>query len=105
MSDEEVVPNAADPKAVRESGRKEKRREQQAEDDLRALLQQPAGRRFLMRLIAQKCHTFQTSYHPSGQQFAANEGRRGVGVELMTEIMALDPEAWITMLREQATQA
>ncbi|HXH24035.1 MAG TPA: hypothetical protein VNI78_02225 [Vicinamibacterales bacterium] len=98
MSEEEF--NAADPKAVKERKRKEKREDEQAQEDLRELLRHPFGRRHLWRML-QKCHVWRSSFHPSGQQFAANEGRRSVGVELMSEIIEADPQAWIDMQQER----
>lgn len=100
MSEESPVYNAADPKAVKERGRKEKHAEEQARDDLRELLRLPAGRRFLWNHLA-TCAVWQTSFHPSGQQFAHNEGRRSVGVELMTRIIEADPQAWIDLQQER----
>jgi hypothetical protein len=100
VSELEQVDNAANPKKVREKGRKEDREERQRDDDLRELLASDVGRRFLRRLIFDVCHLNQTSIHPSGQQFAVNEGARGVGVKLQGEIMAADIEGWIRLLRE-----
>ena len=100
MSEEERV-NAADPKQVREKGLKEKRADQQQDDDLRTLLELPAGRRFLARLIFDDCALLETSYHSSGQLFAHNEGRRGVGSQLQGEIMKASLEGWCTLLRER----
>lgn len=94
--------NAADPRKVQERRRTEKRQQDQAREDLRELLALPAGRRFLWRLIKDEewCGFFRTSYDPSGQRFAANEGRRGVGVQLVGEIMNVDPKAWVTLQQE-----
>lgn len=97
MSEEEF--NAADPTKVRDRGRKQKREEQQELEDLRELLKLPAGRRFLWRML-ERCAVWKTSFHPSGQVFAANEGRRGVGVELMTDLITADPQAWIDLQQE-----
>lgn len=102
MSEDEEPYNAGSAKQVRARGRKEAKLEAQATEDLKALLESPAGRRFLWRLLG-KCGVWQTSFHPSGQQFAANEGRRGVGVELVTEIIETDPQAWIDLQQEQLT--
>lgn len=102
MSDKElaITFNAADPKQVRARGLKEKRQEEQELEDLRELLNLPAGRRFLWRQL-ERCAVWKTSFHPSGQVFAANEGRRGVGVELMTQIIEADPQAWIALQQER----
>lgn len=95
--------NTADSEQVGNRRRSEKRERENELEDLRAVLELPAGRRLLWRLITAEewCGVFRSSYHPSGQQFAANEGRRGVGVQLMGELMELDPQAWIAMQSEQ----
>lgn len=98
MSEDEF--NAANPAQVRDRGRKQKREEEQELDDLRELLKLPAGQRFLWRML-KTCRVWETSFHPSGQLFAANEGRRGVGVELMTQIIEADPQAWIALQQER----
>jgi hypothetical protein len=100
MSDEEENYNAADPQAVKTRRRKEKDADAQDAEDLRELLRYPFGRRFLWRMLG-KCAVWKTSFHPSGQQFAANEGRRSVGVELMTNIIEADPQSWIDLQQEQ----
>jgi hypothetical protein len=100
MSEEGEQYNAADPKKVRDRKRKEQDQDAQALEDLREMLRQPFGRRFLWNMLA-SCDVWKTSFHPSGQQFAANEGRRGVGVELMTQIIEADPQAWIDMQQER----
>lgn len=92
--------NAADPESVRDRKRREKRTDDEYAEDLRQLLTLPAARRFLRRLIFEECHLNETSYHASGQQFAANEGRRGVGAQLQAEIMHADLEGWIALVRE-----
>lgn len=101
MTDEADAPfNAADPKAVNERKRKDKRTDERAQDDLRAVLALPAGRRLLWRLL-ETCGTWKSSFHTSGQIFACNEGRRGVGVEMMAAIAEADPQAWIDMQQER----
>lgn len=100
MSEQERE-NAADPQAVREKGRKEKRAEDEQQQELRELLEIPAFRKFVGRLIFTECHLLETSFHPNGQQFAANEARRGVGSQLQAEIMNASLEGWISLLRER----
>jgi hypothetical protein len=97
---EEPTDNAADPQAIRAKGRKSKRDDEQRDEDLRELLALPSGRRFLRRLIFIECALNQTSYHPSGQTFAFNEGRRGVAAQLQGEIMSANLEGWFQLIRE-----
>jgi hypothetical protein len=97
--------NASSARAVEKKAQREKRLEQQKVEDLRTLLALPAGRRVLIRLLFDEdwCRVYATSYHPSGQQFAANEGRRGVGAQLMAELMNADLEGFLSLVREHQT--
>ncbi len=97
---EEAREDASSPKKVADKGRKERREEKQALDDLRELLAHAAGRRFLRRLIFDECALNQTSYHASGQQFAMNEGRRGVAVQLQGELMLANLDGWLALVHE-----
>jgi hypothetical protein len=97
---EEIV-NASNPRTVKKGEDREKRQIREREDDLREILATAAGRRFLRRLIFVECRVHETSYHSSGQLFAAQEGRRGVGAQLQGEIMNASLEGWLTLEREQ----
>lgn len=98
MSEQET--HAGDRAQVKKREKQGEREQQRIENDLRAVLAMPEGRRVLASLIFEKCHLNQTSYHPSGQQFACNEGRRSVGVELQADIMAADFDLWLKLLAE-----
>lgn len=101
MSDEERI-NTSDPKRVRAAAKQERREVEQRRADFRAVLATAEGRRIFTWLIfsAEGCALNQSSFHSSGQQFAANEGRRGVGAQLQGEIMQASLEDWIRLIRE-----
>lgn len=67
----------------------------QLASDMGAVLLTPAGRRFVMHLIEQRC--FVSSRVPTGPDGLRIEGRRDVGIELMGEIQALHPALWDQM--------
>jgi hypothetical protein len=92
--------NAGDRRRVREQEKADKLTEQQHIDDLRVILSMPAGRRVLRHVLFDLCHLNESSYNPSGQLFAANEGRRTVAVELERELIEVDLEGWLTLQRE-----
>jgi hypothetical protein len=102
MSEEIEHDNAADPVAVKKRGRKAKQREEQEADDLRAILGNAGGRRFLWAELSRR-RVFQTAFHTDAMVFAHNEGRRSSGVELMTLIIETDPKAWMLMQQEAAS--
>lgn len=104
MTDELERFNAADPKAVKNRARKEQIADDQAVEDLRWLLRTEVGKRVLWRQL-EACAVWSTSFNPNGQQFAHNEGRRSVGVELMARIVEADPQAWIDMQQARLDEA
>lgn len=85
-----------DPRAI------ERRRQELA--DLRALLATPEGRRVLWR-----CLEFTDLYHCAAEADEradhARRGQRKVGVWLLQEIAAADPERWLLMQREAHERA
>ncbi len=97
----EEIHNAADPAQVKKRARKAKDREEQEASDLRAILGNAAGRRFLWAELARR-RVFATAFHTDGMVFAHNEGMRAAGVDLMTRIIETDPAAWILMQQEAA---
>ena len=66
--------------------------------DLRNILQTPAGRRFLWATL-DRCRVFQPLGHDA-LMVHSNEGRRLVGLELMEDLTAADPNAYLTLLAE-----
>lgn len=72
----------------------------QREEDVRWLLSTPMGRRVFWRLLDETCGTFSRSYDgtPLGTSFA--EGRRSVGLALMTEAQRLAPADYVHALQE-----
>ncbi len=95
--------NAADEKQVKRRGRRAKDQEEQELSDLRAILGNSAGRRFLWAELSRR-NVFSTAFHTDSLVFAHNEGLRSAGVDLMTRIIEADPAAWILM-QQEATQA
>lgn len=95
------APNAADRRRVREQEKRNQFIDKQHTEDLREILSTPSGRRVLRHVLFDLCHLDETSYNPSGQLFAANEGRRTVAVELERELRDAHLEGWLTLLREQ----
>lgn len=96
---DQQVGEAADPRAVKEKGKKVRSREERDIDDMATILSDIRGRRFLWRYLAE-CGIFRTSFNNSGSITALNEGRRQIGLKLLAEIMEADPEAYTLMASE-----
>lgn len=75
-------------------------RRKQDEEDLRAVLHSPAGRRFFHRLVVQS-GMYGSSYAESPTATAFNEGRRSIGIALMVEAKRIAPELYARGLREE----
>lgn len=89
-----------DATAEREEARR-KARVQQAEDDIRWLMAQPQGRRFVERLM-ETSGVFHGSFVAgAADRTAFNEGRRSVGNQVFGEVIALCPERYVQLLQER----
>lgn len=90
-----------DDDALQEKRRElEERARTQRESDVRAVLSSPAGRRFFWRLVDDVAGAFGRSYDgtPLGTAFA--EGRRSVGLALLTEAQRVAPADYVHALQE-----
>lgn len=80
----------------------QRREREQQLTDLREVLATPQGRRVLWRLLG-----FTELYHCALEQDEradhARRGQRKVGVWLLQEICAADPEMWLQMQREASS--
>lgn len=70
---------------------REKRQLEQQADDLKALLGMPAFRRYVWRLIGERCGLLNSPGSNNGSVQSANVGRQDVGRELWAEIESVDP--------------
>jgi hypothetical protein len=66
--------------------------------DLRAVMDLPAGRRFMWRTLA-ATGLYRSSYHPSAL-IHFNEGQRSIGLTLLAEITAHCPDQYLKMQAE-----
>jgi hypothetical protein len=80
-----------DPATVGRAKAREKRQLEQQAEDLKALLEQPAFRRYLWRLIGERCKLLESPGSNNGSVQSWNVGRQDVGRELWAEIEAVDP--------------
>jgi len=102
MNERSLVKNAASEKQVRRAVDKEKFREEQEMNDLRFVMNNRAGRRFMYRYIC-KCGVFKLSAQGGSVQDQStflNEGRRDIGLSLLGDIQDAAPEAYSLMMSE-----
>jgi hypothetical protein len=95
MKEEGHLSNSESQRRLRQ---REKDKKRQAETDLKEVMSTAQGRRFVWRLIRQS-GTFDVSFTGNNTTFF-NEGRRSVGVELMTEAQSVAAADYVHMLTE-----
>ena len=96
-----------DEAAVAEKRRQEKLEALQWVEDLRAVLGTPAGRRLYHRLAFSTAGAMNLSfrYRNNATDTAFNEGRRDVGLSLVSEAQEHVPELYLLMVQEHIEDA
>lgn len=69
-------------------------------EDLKYLMGQPQGRRFVWRLL-ERAGVFRNSFSLNGLEMAFKEGNRNLGTFLLTEIHEHCPGRYVEMMKEQ----
>ena len=72
-----------------------------AKEDLGAVLATQAGRRFIWRLLEERCRGLSSSYSANALEMAFLEGVRSVGCHLVEEIQREYTSHYVLMLEEQ----
>lgn len=98
MSEKSYTKNAADPDQVKEAKRKELWDKKQEKDDMKALMQLPAFRRFIWRMIS-FCNVFSDIWHPSAV-IHRDAGIQRVGQVLIGMAKGADQEKFFLMWKE-----
>jgi len=99
MNEETHEYNAGDANQV---GRRQKRKklwQMQKQSALRSLMGVPEGRMWMWDLLGQ-CGVFHLSFSSDALVMAFNEGKRGVGNQLLAEINRTTPELYMKMVIE-----
>ena len=73
----------------------------QSELDLKHLMTLGVFRRFMFTVLA-RSGMYQAAFHPHDGALQYSEGRRGLGIELLNELLRIDPQFALDMTREQA---
>lgn len=99
MATKPYTQNAADSEQVTQAQEKERYNKRSDQGDLAKVLESPQGRRFVWRLLT-LCGVFQSSFEDNYGATSFNEGRRSVGLRLLSEVTDLNPEHYVLMMQE-----
>ena len=95
LSDEE--------KALAKKVEEERRRRAKDRLDMLQVLRGVEARRILFRIL-EKCGPYQPSFDPNSARVTDyNEGRRSIGIEVLLMINSADPQAYVQMVNEHAS--
>lgn len=90
---------------VRKDHLRDKRRQaalkMQSDLDLKHLMTLAPFRRFMFTVLA-RSGMYQAAFHPHDGALREANGRRGLGIELLNDLLRQDPEFALDMTREQA---
>ena len=92
------VKNVADEKQVKRAAKRMESREDREVNDIRYVLNDKRGRRFLWRLL-NECKVFESIWVPSAG-IHYNAGKQDVGHFLMAEIVKASEDAYLLMTKE-----
>ena len=81
----------------------DKRKRQRDVGDLRRILKEPEGRRFVWRLLG-KAGIFHTSFALNSNQTAFSEGRRSIGLDLLIDLNEADVGAFAQLQSEYMSE-
>lgn len=66
---------------------------------IREMFSHPNARAYVWRIF-ESCHLFETTWDPDSSVAAFREGRRAVGLMILSDLMAVDPTLYTTMQQE-----
>jgi hypothetical protein len=93
------VYDLSNPEEVREAEIKERNVRRQELNDIRTLLNNASGRRFMWRMLEQ-CKVFNSIYSESDKQMAYYAGKQDLGHFLMSEISEADNNLLIKLMKD-----
>lgn len=91
-----------DPDQIAEAKTKAKIQSNQIKDDIKALMQIPAFRRFVWWLL-ESSHIFGTSFTGNSETFF-REGERNIGLKVFLRVQEHDPEGYLVMSKENSNK-
>jgi len=94
------VSDTGDVKQVNKKKTKMELRRLQEMERLKDILSKEGGRDFIWRLLTE-CGNYNTTFTGEPYGTVLNEGRRQIGLWVLTEIFEADPQAYIHMQSEK----
>lgn len=95
-----------DIRAVEQIRRQEERKAKNARltelDDIKWLMGEKRGRRFMWRLLS-RTGIYATSFSTNGMQMAYREGERSVGLDFLADVHLADPDLHNLMTKENSS--
>lgn len=92
--------DVSDPKQVKDASKKSIHRQRGIDNALKAMMEHRATRTWLFDLL-EFCNVYRSSFSTSGLIMAQNEGQRNVGLKVLSDIMRVSPQQYVSMLQEQ----
>jgi len=99
MSDKQVI-NTGDEKQVKKRKTKFQLVRENELEELKTILATGAGIKFFSRML-ERCHMFATLSHLDPQQMAVQSGQRDLGLWLIQEIEAAEPNGYVKLVNER----
>ena len=93
-------PHLGNANAGRREAARDRQLGRQRDDDLRAWLTTPQGRRSFWRVLDRECGLFALSYRGNADTYF-REGQRSIGLTLMSEAQRVCPDLYVLALNEQ----
>lgn len=90
--------NTEDLSSIRKGERKEALAQEQKDAAFETLIASEGGRRWIWDELT-ACHVFRTSFTGNSHTFF-NEGERNRGLALLNQMLNVDPDAFIKMIKE-----
>lgn len=84
--------------------RRAQRRYRRHLDDIREIVSSPKGRRVLYRLLDESRITAASFVAGQPDVTNFNEGKRDIGIWLLTDLMKASPDAYAQMVREKSSE-
>lgn len=100
QQDHDPLDLAGQERTAARSAEEERLQQEREQSDLRFVMSNKQGRRFMWRLLS-RAGVYQSSFNTNNAVMAFNEGNRNAGLQQLNEIMETCPERYTEMLAEQ----
>lgn len=95
--------NAADSKQIKEDRLKESFEQKQELADIRYVLSDPRGRRYILKYLS-AAGFYRNEFSPHADYRAFRDGQRNIAAKMLMDVLEVDPEAYGKMLIEFARE-